>query len=122
MRQRDGLLVPAFACLRCAPSWGKLRRMKGRAKLDTVTLDRWHAMHTDWERVSCDSISREYKFDDFKSALAFVNKVGELAEHKNHHPDITLGWGRVRVLYTTHDAGGLTQLDLDMAEATDKLA
>jgi 4a-hydroxytetrahydrobiopterin dehydratase len=96
--------------------------MKARAKLDAVTLERWHATHTDWERVSGDSIAREFKFKDFKSALAFVNKIGEIAEKKNHHPDITLGWGRVRVVYTTHDAGGLTQLDLDMAEATDKLA
>jgi 4a-hydroxytetrahydrobiopterin dehydratase len=95
--------------------------MKARAKLDTVTMDRWHASHTEWQRVSETSVAREFKFKDFQSALNFVVKVGAIAEKKNHHPDVELGWGRARILFTTHDAGGLTQLDLEMAEATDKL-
>ena len=60
-------------------------------------------------------------FPDFASALAFVVRLGCLAEKKDHHPDIELGWGKVRVLWTTHDAGGLTRLDLEMAEAADAL-
>ena len=43
-------------------------------------------------------------------------------EKRDHHPDVLVGWGKARVLWTTHDAGGLTRLDLDLAEATDKLA
>jgi 4a-hydroxytetrahydrobiopterin dehydratase len=45
-----------------------------------------------------------------------------IAEKRDHHPDILVGWGRTRVLWTTHDAGGITQLDLDLATATDALA
>ena len=49
-------------------------------------------------------------------------QLGFVAEKRDHHPDVLVGWGKARVLWTTHDAGGITQLDLDLAEATDKLA
>lgn len=67
------------------------------------------------------SLVREWKFPDFKSALAFTNKVGELAEAMNHHPDIELGWGRVRVLLTTHAVGGITEKDRVLAERINDL-
>ena len=57
------------------------------------------------------SLVKEFSFPDFKSALAFVNHVGELAEAANHHPDISLGWGKVRISLTTHDEGGVTEKD-----------
>ena len=56
------------------------------------------------------------------SILGFVVRVGLLSEKRDHHPDVALGWGRARIRWTTHDAGGITQLDLDLAEATSKLA
>ena len=63
----------------------------------------------------------DYKFDDFKSALQFVNKVGELAEAKNHHPDIELGWGRVKVLLFTHSEQKITDKDKELAKEIDKI-
>lgn len=67
------------------------------------------------------SITKEFTFDDFKSALAFVNKVGELAEKVNHHPDIEFGWGRVKVTLTTHSEGKVTNKDRKLAEQIDAL-
>lgn len=66
-------------------------------------------------------ISKEFKFEDFKLALEFVNKVGVLAEKANHHPDIELGWGRVKISLTTHSEGKVTDKDRKLAEEIDKL-
>ena len=68
------------------------------------------------------ALVREYEFSDFKSALAFVNKVGELAEAVNHHPDIELGWGRVKVSLTTHSEGGITDKDHSLARKIDAIS
>lgn len=67
------------------------------------------------------SLSKEFKFENFKQALDFVNRVGDIAETMNHHPDVELGWGRVRLTLTTHDAGKVTELDRELANAVDKL-
>ncbi len=67
------------------------------------------------------SLVREFTFPNFKTALAFVNKVGELAETANHHPDISLGWGKVVVNLTTHDAGCVTEKDRQLAEEIDDI-
>jgi 4a-hydroxytetrahydrobiopterin dehydratase len=64
---------------------------------------------------------KEFKFKDFKEALEFTNQLGNLAETENHHPDILLSWGLVRVEFWTHNAGGLTELDFLLAEQTDSL-
>ncbi len=64
---------------------------------------------------------REFKFSDFKTALAFVNKVGAVAEQMNHHPDIELGWGRVKVSLTTHSKGNVTDKDRELAKKIDGL-
>ncbi len=53
-------------------------------------------------------ITKDYKFKDFKKALAFVNKVGRLAEKADHHPDIDIRYNKVRLVLSTHPAGGLT--------------
>jgi 4a-hydroxytetrahydrobiopterin dehydratase len=75
-----------------------------------------------WQREG-DEIVREWKFDDFKAALAFVNSVGGAAEEANHHPDILLhGWNKVRLSLTNHSAGGLTEPDFQMAARFDGLA
>ncbi len=63
----------------------------------------------------------EYKFDDFKTALDFVDKVGALAEKKNHHPDIELGWGRVKVLLFTHSEQKITDKDKELAKEIDQI-
>ena len=88
-------------------------------QLDLALVDTWLAAHPGWERVS-DAIARRFTFPDFGAALGFVVRVGCLAEHNDHHPDVELGWGKARIAWSTHDAGGITQLDLDSAEATDQ--
>ena len=67
------------------------------------------------------AITRTWKFEDFPEALGFINKVGELAESMNHHPDIYNSWATVRLTLTTHDKGGLTDLDFDLAKKIDGL-
>ncbi|HEY2438965.1 MAG TPA: 4a-hydroxytetrahydrobiopterin dehydratase [Solirubrobacteraceae bacterium] len=74
-----------------------------------------------WEREG-DEIVREWRFDDFGEAIAFVNSVAELAEEANHHPDIFVhGWNKVKLFLTNHAAGGLTEMDFDMAARFDRL-
>ncbi len=67
------------------------------------------------------SISKEWRFDSYKTAIAMLVKVSELAEHQNHHPEMTSVYTRVRIKLWTHDANGLTRKDFDLAEAIDKL-
>ena len=74
-----------------------------------------------WEREG-DEIVREWRFDDFAEAIAFVNRVAELSEEANHHPDIFIhGWNKVKLSLTNHSAGGLTEMDFDMAARFDRL-
>lgn len=68
------------------------------------------------------TIAREWSFEDFAHAIAFVNRVADAAEMANHHPDIQLhGWNKVRLELSTHSEGGLTQADFDMASRIDAL-
>ena len=67
------------------------------------------------------TVARTWKFQDFPAALAFINRVGEIAESMNHHPDIFNSWATVRLTLTTHDKGGLTNLDFDLAKQIDAL-
>ena len=64
-------------------------------------------------------IKRRWKFGNFAESLAFVNRVGALAEAADHHPDITFGWGYAEVLLTTHDRGGITEVDVALAAKID---
>jgi 4a-hydroxytetrahydrobiopterin dehydratase len=66
-------------------------------------------------------LTRTFTFADFRAALAFVNSVGELAEAANHHPDIDIRYNKVRLALVTHDAGGLTRKDFDLAEQINSL-
>lgn len=66
-------------------------------------------------------LTRTFKHADFRAALAFVNKVGDLAEEAGHHPDIDIRYNKVRLGLVTHDAGGLTGNDFDLAAAVNKL-
>lgn len=68
-------------------------------------------------------IVREYKLDDFAGAIAFVDRVAQLAEQANHHPDILVySWNRVRLTLRTHSEGGLTEADFELAARIDRLA
>ena len=64
---------------------------------------------------------RIFKFEDFRAAMRFVNQVAELAEEAGHHPDIDIRYNRVRLALVTHDAGGLTNKDFELAGQADKL-
>lgn len=76
---------------------------------------------SEWAREGGE-IVREWKFDDFATAMAFVNRVAEVAEEANHHPDILLhGWNKVRLSLMNHSAGGLTEADFNLAARLDGL-
>jgi 4a-hydroxytetrahydrobiopterin dehydratase len=67
------------------------------------------------------SITRTFQFKDFAAALAFVNRVGAIADEIWHHPDVDIRWNTVTLALTTHDAGGLTELDFTLAARIDAL-
>jgi 4a-hydroxytetrahydrobiopterin dehydratase len=93
-----------------------LRVVSGRMTLlSDAEIDGRLADADGWEREGS-SIAREWTFADFAEAIAFVNRVAELAEAANHHPDILLhGWNKVRLTLSTHSQGGLTDADFDLA-------
>ena len=77
---------------------------------------------TDWQHED-DALVRDFELKDFAAAMWFVNRVAELAEQRNHHPDILVhGWNNVRLTLSTHSAGGLTQNDFDLARGIDGLS
>ena len=74
-----------------------------------------------WERVEEHHLAKDYAFSDFVSALAFVNRVGALAEDQAHHPDLHLAWGKVTIEIWTHKINGLTESDFVFAAKADVL-
>jgi 4a-hydroxytetrahydrobiopterin dehydratase len=74
-----------------------------------------------WELIG-GRLVRVVVFDGFKEAMVFVNRVAGLAEDRNHHPDIDIRYNRVTLALVTHDSGGITQLDIDLARAIDSIA
>ena len=66
-------------------------------------------------------LKKRFSFDNFGGALGFVNRVGEVAEAADHHPDITFGWGYAEIALTTHDRGGITDVDVALAKQIDNL-
>jgi 4a-hydroxytetrahydrobiopterin dehydratase len=73
----------------------------------------------EWQ-IEAGELVRTYKFEDFLAALGFVNRVAALAEKAGHHPDIDIRYNKVRLALVTHDAGGLTAKDFDLAAQADK--
>ena len=79
----------------------------------------------DWDNVDGDRVphlERTYKFPDFKTALEFTNRVGEIAEEEGHHPALLTEWGKVKVSWWTHAISGLHRNDFIMAAKTDQIA
>ena len=74
-----------------------------------------------WSEVDS-ALERTFQLESFVEALAFVNRVGELAEAENHHPDIAIQYNRVTLRWWTHTAGGITDRDRDLAQKTSGLA
>src|SRR5271169_5031787 len=97
----------------CAPCKGGVPPIKG-AELTNILKQ-----IPEWKAVNEHQITRTIKFPDFKHALAFVNKVGELAEAQGHHPDILLTWGKAEITTWTHKINGLTESDFILAAKID---
>jgi 4a-hydroxytetrahydrobiopterin dehydratase len=76
---------------------------------------------TDWQEHD-EGLVREFELPSFPAAIAFVDRLGELAESENHHPDIDIRYKRVTVRWTTHSEGGITAKDREMAQRTSALA
>lgn len=85
-----------------------------RRKLTHEEIEKSLGSLQDWS-TDGDAIRRRYLFENFAESLAFVNKVGEIAEAMDHHPDITFGWGYAEISTTTHDRGGVTDVDFSLA-------
>ncbi|HET7479400.1 MAG TPA: 4a-hydroxytetrahydrobiopterin dehydratase [Rubrobacteraceae bacterium] len=75
----------------------------------------------EWEVVAEHHLRREFRFTNFREALDFVNRVGELSEEQGHHPDISFGWGRAELIVFTHAIDGLTESDFILAAKVDRL-
>ena len=73
-----------------------------------------------WEVVNEHHLRKVYKFSNFREALGFVNKVGEIAEEQGHHPDICFGWGQAEITIWTHKINGLTESDFILAAKVDE--
>lgn len=67
-------------------------------------------------------IDRQFRFKDFRQAMAFVNKIADAAERRDHHPDIFISWNKVTLTLTTHKIGGLSRADFELAAEIDGLA
>ena len=100
----------------CIPCKGGIPPLKGR-ELENVAGQ----LDGGWHVINEHHLEKEYKFKNFREALDFTNKVGELAESQGHHPDIYLAWGQVKLTIWTHKIDGLTESDFVMAAKTDKL-
>ena len=87
--------------------------------LSTEKIKTALALVPDWKKKGL-TIARTYQFKDFPAAIKFVNVVAKLAERAWHHPDIDIRWNKVTLTLTTHDAGGLTEKDFDLAQKFDR--
>jgi|TARA_Y100000996_G_scaffold160269_1_gene123939 4a-hydroxytetrahydrobiopterin dehydratase len=99
----------------CIPCRGGVPPLKG-AQLE----DLQDKLKNDWKIINEHHLEKEYSFKNFKEALDFTVKVGELAENQDHHPDIFLTWGKVKVTIWTHKIDGLTESDFIFAAKTDR--
>ncbi len=89
--------------------------------LDATTIDTALADLDGWERDG-DTIRRTYRCDGFRAAIDLIVRIADRADEANHHPELTNVYDRVEVVLTTHDAGGITQKDLDLAAAIEEVA
>ena len=101
---------------KCVPCQG------GAAPLKANELSRFtQEISSDWQVIDNHHLVREFSFKDFKEALDFVVRVGELAEAESHHPNICLSWGKVVIKVWTHKIDGLHQNDFIFAAKVDQL-
>lgn len=92
-----------------------------RRKLSDAEIEEKLTALNDW-KVDEAQLKKRFEFENFAAALDFVNRAGEIAERRDHHPDICFGWGYAAFALTTHDRGGLTDWDFAVAREIDDLA
>lgn len=100
----------------CVPCKGGVPALAGEA------LEKLKAQVPGWQVTGGHHLIKKYDFPDFKTALAFVNRIGEVAEAEGHHPDLCLSWGKVEVKIWTHKIDGLTESDFILASKIEELA
>jgi 4a-hydroxytetrahydrobiopterin dehydratase len=105
--------LAAKECVSCA---GENAPLKGDG-LEKLKRE----LGNNWRVVEEHHLEKEFKFKDFRAALDFTNQIGELAEREQHHPDIYLAWGKVRVTLWTHKINGLAESDFIVAAKIEKL-
>jgi 4a-hydroxytetrahydrobiopterin dehydratase len=107
----------ALADRACVPCRGNVPRIEGEM------LRRYHReLAGDWEVIDEQRLEKTYKFKNFREALDFTVRVGELAESTGHHPDIFLAWGLVKLTVWTHKIQGLSEMDFILAAKADRVA
>ena len=99
----------------CIPCRGGVPPLKGE-ELDALQKK----LGNDWQIINEHHLEKEYIFADFRQALDFTVKVGEVAENQSHHPDIYLAWGKVKLTIWTHKIDGLTESDFIFAAKADQ--
>jgi 4a-hydroxytetrahydrobiopterin dehydratase len=117
-QKRNAIMTPEaiqLANMACRACTGSAERLTG------PDLTQYAAEVPKWAVVDAQRIERTFKFPDFRSALEFVNRVGELAEREQHHPDIHLSYGKVRVELWTHKVHGLSVNDFILAAKIDRI-
>ena len=87
-------------------------------KLSPEEVENWTAVHSRW-KFRDDAIRKTYTFPSFRSAIVFVNRVATIADEVDHHPDITIRYDKISLKLWSHDAGGVTERDLKLAERID---
>jgi 4a-hydroxytetrahydrobiopterin dehydratase len=112
-------MATTLASGKCVPCKGNEHPMNDAQINDLMPqLSGWQVKEVEGEK----RLEREFKCKDFADALAFTNRIGEIAEKEDHHPRIVTEWGKVTVQWWTHKIGGLHQNDFIMAARTDGLA
>ncbi len=109
-------LMSELSKKQCIPCQGGVPPLKGEALTPFH-----HQIHEEWKLVNEHHLEREFKFPNFKQAMAFANQVGGVAEAENHHPEITVGWGHALVQIWTHKIDGLTESDFIFAAKCDQI-
>ncbi len=104
-----------LAAKTCVPCRGGVLPLKGEE------LSLLQKQVDGWNIIEEHHITKTFKFPDFRKALGFVSRVGELAEEQGHHPDISLAWGKVAITTWTHKINGLTESDFILAAKIDQL-